>query len=438
MKTAFKKYSLTAAVTLLVLLSPTEQAWSQAQVTITGPKSGFPVAIPQMCDSGGATEASRKIPATIMRNLQIAGLFQLLNPSSYVETPGKCTTPESLAYSDWSVIGAQGLVKGDIKVTGAGVVEARLYLFDVAQQRAVVGKQYQAEARDVTKIAHKFSNEIMRYFTGEPGVFGTRLAYISKVGRFKELFVMDLDGSNNKQLTSDRGLVLSPSWSPSTDRVVYTSYRTRQPELYTITPDGASWRQLTKTEGLELGAEYSPDGNSIAASASREGVTNLVLYDLRGTLLRQLTQGGAIDVSPTWSPDGARVAFCSNRAGGPQIYVMSAGGGPAQRISFTQSNYCTSPSWSPKGDKVAFVCLQGGTNQIFVAAPDGSQNAQLTYAGGNEDPSFSPDGRYLAFSSTIKGPRSIFVASLLNTGNPVQITTTKSEDSQPAWSSLVE
>lgn len=394
----------------------------------------YPVAIPQLCDAGAGSEAARKIAEVITKDLQITGLFKIINPNSFVESPGKCSEPDRVAYSDWSVIGAEGLVRGDIR-GGADGVDVRMFLHDVQQQKAVIGKRYSASGGDLNGIAHKFANEIVKFFTGEPGIFGTRIAYVSKVGRFKEIFVMDLDGSNVRQLTRDKGLAMSPSWSPNGDKIVYTSYRSRKPELYTISPDGGEPRQITERQGLEIGAKFSKDGRTLVTSAAIAGVSKIAILDLEGRLVKRLTGGDSLDVSPSLSPDGRRVVFCSNRAGGPQIYVMSIDGEPATRVSFANSNYCTSPSWSPKGDKIAFVCRAGG-NQLFVANPDGSQTTQLTFAGDNEDPNWSPDGRFIAISSNGGGgPRNIAIYSLLAKGAPAtKITFSRSEDGQPSWS----
>lgn len=411
-------------------------AGAQTDIRISGAKAGFPVAIPRLCDLGGGGEAAQKIAAVMAKDLQISGLFNVINPASYIEAEGKCGNPDSASYGDWSVIGAEGLVKGEISKSG-GKLEVKMYLHDVQQKKAVIGKKYDAAEDDANKVAHKFANEIVKFFTGEPGIFGTQVAYVSRVGRFKEIFVMDLDGSNQKQLTRDNGLALSPSWDNDNSRIIYTSYRTRKPELYTISPSGGSPRQLTERPGLELGAKFSPGGGSIITSATVGDVSKIVLLDLSGRMISKLTLGDAIDVSPSYSPDGSQVAFCSNRQGGPQIYTMSSSGEPAIRISFTNSNYCTSPAWSPKGDKIAFVCRSGG-NQLFVAPVGGGNPTQLTFAGDNEDPSWSPDGRFLVFSSNSGGGgRGITVLSLLG-GSPVKITKPRTEDSQPAWSKKMD
>ena len=417
----------------LVLITAPAAVLAQARISVTGAQAGFPIAVPELCGFGEQSAEAASIAKTIREDLKISGFFKMLEPSTYVETPGKCDVDGAPAYSDWSVIDAEGLVKGDIRQQGSNFV-VRLYLHDVLQQKAVLGKKYEVGKGELTRIAHRFANEIVGYFTGERGVFGSRIAYVSRVGRFKELFVMDMSGSDAKQLTYDKGLAITPSWSPDGNRIAYTSYKTRRPDLYTMKATGGDVRRLTKREGLELGAEYSPDGQSLAAAASVSGVSKIALFDLSGRLLRRLTHSSSIDVSPTWSPDGRTLAFCSNRAGGPQIYLMGQDGSGIRRISYTGSNYCTSPSWSPKGDKIAYVCRVGSANQIFVGPSEGGDAVQLTYSGNNEDPSFSPDGRYLAVSSTaVKGARSVVMVNL-QSGQTHQLTAAAREDSQPAWS----
>ena len=407
-------------------------SFGQADLRIAGAKAGFPIAVPQLCDNASSFPLNKDIADQVVKNLQISGIFNVINPSAYVEEPGKCNLNE-VGFSDWTVIGAEGLVKGRVSQSSNGI-DYELMLYDVNQRRAVVGKRYSATSQDGIRIANRFSNEIIKYFTGESGVFGTRIAFVSKVGRFKDLFIMDLDGSNMRQLTNDKGLAMSPGFAPGGDRIVYTSFRTRRPELYFISPEGGQPSSVTRGGDHVIGGKFSSNGRSLFVATSAAGSTNIVEMDFRGKLLRKLTKGASLDVSPTTSPDGSRVAFCSDRGGSPQIYVMGADGSNPHRISFTGSSYCTSPAWSPKGDKIAFVCRDSGFH-IFVTAPDGGQAVRLTYAGQNEDPTWAPDGRSVAFSSNLGkgGPKSIVIYSLMG-GTAKQVSFSKSEDSQPTWS----
>src|SRR5262249_11386894 len=117
-----------------------------------------------------------------------------------------------------------------------------------------------------------------------------------------------------------------------------------------------------------------------------------------------------INSSPSWAPDGRRIAFVSNRGGSPQIYIMTANGSEARRITF-QGNYNTTPSWSAPGDLIAFTARdEFGTFDIFTVNVDTGKVIRLTQnQGSNEEPTFSPNGRLIIFSSTRSGESHLYV-----------------------------
>ncbi|RMG43000.1 MAG: hypothetical protein D6719_04765 [Candidatus Dadabacteria bacterium] len=428
-----KKFFVGLVLTLLLPLT----ALAQTDIYIRGSGKLFPIALPQLCLKSGESKANREIPRIIAKNLIISGYFEVLNPEAYIEEPGKCLAPQDVVYSDWSVIGAEGLVRGTVE-QAASQITIRLYLHDISRQRVVLGKEYSGSSEQIRAIAHKFSNEILRFFTGQAGVFGSQIAFSSKVGRFKELFVMDMDGSNIRQLTDDRGLAVSSSWHPAGQMLIYTSYRKRRPDLFTINLLSRRIQQITNNPDLELGGKFNKDGSLILASRSSGKESDIVLMRPDGAVIRRLTRpNGSIDVSPDWSPDNSRIVFCSDRSGGPQIYVMNADGSNQHRISFVSSNYCTSPVWSPAGDKIAFVCRAERGFNLFISDTDGSNPLQLTSYGNNEDPSWSPDGRYLAFATTFGRGSVTHIAIIRNDGSSLtQITHGRNSDSQPAWGPL--
>lgn len=409
-------------------------AFSQTDIYIRGSARLIPIALPDICKEGGGSDANREIPEVLRKDLDLSGYFEVLNPQSYIESPGKCGAPGNITYSDWSVIHAEGVVRGTVSDLG-GRVRVQLYLHDVAKQQVILGKEYEGSYADVRMMGHKFANEIMKLFTGEYGPFGTQVAFSTRVGRFKEIAVMDMDGSNIRQLTNDRSLSVSVSWSPAGDKVAFTSYRNRVPDIFTLDIGSRRSQQVTSNPKMELGAKFTGDGNGILTSQSDGSASEIVIMSLNGQIQNRLTQSnGVIDVSPHWSSDRSKVVFCSNRAGGPQIYTMNNDGSDVKRISFTSSNYCTSPSWSPKGDKIAFVCRADAGFQVFVANPDGSDALQLTSYGDNEDPDWAPDGRYLMMSSTLGKGRGFSLALIRSDGSNIrQITSGRGGDFQPAW-----
>lgn len=417
----------------------TSTAYAQTDIYVRGSGRMIPIALPQLCLSTGDTSAVRDIPQTMQRDLDLSGFFQVIDPGSYIETPGRCAGPDGFSYSDWSVIGADGLVRGTVEVVG-DLLRVRMYLYDVPRRQMVLGKEYEGDATQISRIAHRFANEVMKFFTGEYGPFGTQLVFSSRVGRFKELFVMDMDGTNLRQLTNERGLAISPSWDATGTQVVYTSYRNRTPDLFLLDVARRSTRQLTRSEGLEVSAKFLNNG-SFLTSRSLGRDSDLIVMSRDGTVQRKMAAPtGTINVSPSIAPDGNQFAFCSNRAGGPQIYISDLSGGPAKRVSFVNSNYCTSPAWSPKGDRIAFVCRADGGFQIFVANPDGSNAMQLTSGGDNEDPDWSPDGRYLVFASTMGRRGGPFAIALMRDdgSNVRQLSNGRSGDFEPSWGPLLQ
>jgi TolB protein len=428
------KRSVLVVVGWIGLFLSAQPAAAQVRGKIFGPGlRNYPIAISPLAAKQGAGELGTRFADTVARDLELSGQFRTIDRAAYIEKEEPYTA-DTINFPNWSVIGALALIKGWYTVTGDTLtVEVRL--FDVYQRRQIVGKRYTGKTAELRRMAHRFADEVMLQLTGERGPFDSRIAFIStRGGRFKELFVMSLDGTDIKQLTSNRTINLSPSWRDA-GALLWTSFMKGSPGLYAMDLSSPVGRPIWWKRGFNVGAgSYSPDGSMIALAVENEGNTDIALLRPDGQLIRRFTDSWGIDASPTWSPDGTRIAFNSDRSGSPQIYIQDVGGGEARRLT-TSGNENTDPAWSPDGKRIAYIGRAGGTLNIFTIDVEGGDVRQLTQGGGkNEEPSWSPDSRYIVFSSTRTGRYKLFVADAATGSSQVQLTAGDGDDTSPAWS----
>jgi len=378
------------------------------------------LAVPRAEGDDGARAATD----VLSKDMDVVGFFQVLDPASFPQQ----LVAEGLGFSSalWSQVGAQAVLK--MRVTG-GQIEARVYVA-ARGDAAVLSKTYREG--DVRDAVHQFANDVVLWFTGTRGVFGSRIAFaLTGHSSSREIAAIDADGGRMSTLTRMGSDCLLPAFSPSGGEVAFTSYLRNNPDLWLVPAGGGRARRISKQPGLNTGAAWSPDGHSIALTLSQDG--NAELYRISpadGGMQSKLTTNPAIDSSPSYSADGSQIAFVSNRGGSPQIYVMSSSGGSPRRVTF-QGKYNQTPRWSPRGDKpqIAFTGRdERGVFDVFVLDVKSGRIDRVTQGkGSNQDPSWSPDGRLLAYVSTRGG---IYVQNL-ETHHEVQIW--RGGAASPSW-----
>jgi TolB protein len=374
----------------------------------------------------------------LKEDLDISGFFSLLTPETSPEktggspsAPGQVTTGGTTDFQPWANLGAEALVTGVLTYkNGSLMLEARLY--DVVNKEMIVGKRYTGEVTDLSRMVHRFADEIVFAITGEQGFFQTRIIFVSTTGGSKELFLMDWDGRNVTQITRQKSIILSPRVSPDGTKVAFTSYKMGNPDLYVKDLRTGEEKRVSHYPGLNMSPAWSPDGKRIALTLSKDGNPEIYTMNPDGSGLVRLTHNPAIDVSPTWSPDGQKIAFVSSREGYPQIYIMEASGQNVQRLTF-EGNYNTQPSWAPRGDRIAFDATLGGGRNICTIRPDGTDLRVLSAnLGSCEMPAWSPDGRDLIFISDRDGGSDIFLMDAEGT-RVKRLTFQSGTDSFPCW-----
>lgn len=377
-------------------LSMTEEGAIEIDV-YGGVRDLYKIAVPP--PAGSKTKA-RQIQNIASRDLEISSLFKVLDPRSFLADPEE-EAEGGFDVDAWRAVGAQGVIQGHIKGSGSKV-NLQLRLHETARgQSPVLTRNYNGSEDDLRSMVHQFINELIGYFTGEPGVFGSRILFSRAVSRRrKEIMSVEMDGGNVQGHTSNGSINTMPAWGPG-GSIFYTSFVNGAAQIFRT----GRAAPVVSLGGLNMGVAVAPGGGRMALVVSQDGNSDIYVGNLDGSGLRNLTKHPAIDVSPTWSPDGSQIAFVSNRHGSPQIFVMGADGSGPRRITFAGS-YNQTPSWCPRGDTplIAFTGADGGTFDIFTVNANGGDITRLTQAQGrNTDPAWSPDGRLIAFWSSRGG-----------------------------------
>jgi TolB protein len=235
---------------------------------------------------------------------------------------------------------------------------------------------------------------------GLKGFFDSRLVCVGLRTGHKELYVGDLYFGGVRQVTNDRSDLMTPRWSPDGTRILYTSfYHSGFPDIFLI--DLATYQRTTfaSFRGTNSGAHFSPDGQRVAMVLSGEGNPEIYVSNAQGRMISRRTRYDSVKSSPCWSPDGTRIVFASQP--GPQLYVISAAGGPMRRITYDISSYCAEPDWSRAApDKIAFTIRVGSRYQIAVYDFSTGQSTQVSHAPfDGVEPCWLEDGRHLVYTA---------------------------------------
>jgi TolB protein len=410
--------------------APTPGAADDIQVVIkSGGERRLAVAVPALYAPGAAalqTKVADPFTATLRSDLTYAGAFSVTEPEHYPTGFRDPTTPE--AADRWLGTGAEVLVDTRADVSGDRVaVEARVW--DLKSRKLILGRKYSGGATYVDRIAHTLANDLVKYFTGKPGIFlSTILCVTEQPGGGKEIFAMDFDGRNPRQLTTHKSIAISPSAGGG--RVAYTSYVRLFPQIWTMAPDGSDKREVQTGVELNASPSLSSDGSQITFAGSAHGNTDIYTIAAGGGTAHRLTTSRALEASPAWSPTGRQIMYTSDLTGTPQIYVMDAEGTGSRRLTLA-GNWNDEGAWSPDGSKIAFACRNEGDFNICVMDLVSSQTIQVTSDGSNGHPTWSPDGQKITYSSRRNGSTQIYSVDA-NGQNKRQLTD-GANHLQPFW-----
>ncbi|MGH9463593.1 MAG: Tol-Pal system beta propeller repeat protein TolB, partial [Vicinamibacteria bacterium] len=412
--------------------SPQDTDW---YVQVARPGRPVYMALPTFALRGSAAaESAQVLSSVVWSDLEYASIYRLV-PQHLYKIAGENVSPNSIDYYQWESIGTDILIVGTAEIQENRLVsEVRLYA--VQSQQMVFGKRYEGPASGVRTMAHRISDDILLQAGNYRGVARTWIAFSTdrRGGQSKEIYVMDYDGENQRPLTANRSLNLTPTWSPDGQALGYISYRNSRPDLYIAFINEARGEALVAGPGMTFTPSWSPDGRRIAFTSTRDGNSEIYVINTDGSGLRRLTNHPSIDTAPCWSPNGREIAFTSDRAGAPQIYAMDSDGLNLRRISY-EGSYNDSPTWSPSRSfsEIAWASrIERGPFDIVVYNFETQQVRQLTTGrGSNESPTWSPNGLHLVFTTTRTGSSQVFTMN--RDGSNQRPLTSQGNNTTPKW-----
>ena len=282
------------------------------------------------------------------------------------------------------------------------------------------------------------------------GKFNGLIAFVSnRNGPPGEIYVMNPDGSGQRNITNSPASETRPAFSPDGKKIAFI--RDFQ-GIFVMNPDGSGQRQILDGPPMGFGSitsfpDWSPDGKKIAfngtVKSSSDGA-DVYVINADGTGLTRLTTDPADDSSPAWSPDGTKIAFSSIRNRVPnevnyEIYVMNADGSNQTRIT-NNTKFDSGPAWSPDGRRIAFTSRRDDNFEVYVMNADGSNQTRLTKNPEQDsDPKWSADGTKIVFLSSRDGRFGEIYTMNPDGSGLVNLTNTEGVfEMDPSWQRLSE
>ncbi len=348
----------------------------------------------------------------------------------------------------------QNLLSGspekDILLQLAGITGDAYHVRRIRTEGSDDYEQTFTEKGDMMTFTAKYSDDYSPAISPD----GQWLAFTSNRLQNAELYLMDIATRSLQQLThTDELDEYMPAFSPDGKSIAFVSERTRggmmlpsvqasgsdprTATIYLMDIDGRNQRPLIDIEGAQRAPVFSPDGQKIAFESkapmqetesepgSTENNATLEIYAIHidGRNKKRLTHNDVDDGHPTWAPNGKQIAFTGMVDDIYHIFSVNADGGTVQRLTYGNIGSHYHPTFSPDGKRIIYVSNAHNHYTLWTMDTDGRNKTQLTnHIGAHFEPSLSRDGKTLVFSSDRSDHMRIYLMDLTK---PVPIETLK-------------
>lgn len=248
---------------------------------------------------------------------------------------------------------------------------------------------------------------------------GRRMIFIKVLEGHEQLFIADVAGRNEHQITRDAADKEDPAWSPDGKQLAYVAIGTKN-ALHVMNIDGSGDRVISPSTQSPIHPEWMPDGRSILYCTDddlhppQKNSAEIYRVDLATRRIATVISGG-VNTYPVPSPDGTKIAFRKMIDANSEVFVANIDGTGIRNLT-NNPTFEGWPAWSPDGKRIAFAGNRNGVYQVFVMNADGSDVRLVANTEGRATaPKWSPDGRSIFFSNCWRtgrgGACEIFVAS---------------------------
>ncbi len=286
---------------------------------------------------------------------------------------------------------------------------------------------------------------------------GDRIAFVSDRSGIFQVWIMNADGTDPRQVTRGSMIHGWPRWSPDGSRLVYWGYDPAADTSVVIVDsmDGADPIVLAQSDELLDRPAWRPDGLHIAYAGQTEGNWDVWVAAVDGSESYRLTSDDQMETNPLWSPDGSVIAYkvAPNKAYNltvEQFMTFENGFESPTVHEWNSIKSIQMNDWSPDGSRIAYTAeivtnTSGEDRVTYLAA---AQTVRLTDTGlatgmpivlskgstlGDRGPVFSPDGSKIAFWAWDTAYRATLWTAAADGSNLKQLTA-RGYDMYPQWS----
>jgi TolB protein len=459
-----KTWMTTAAASLLATAAFLAAQQPDIRTGVAGGQRPV-IAIADLRGSGEAQRHMGVFNETLWNEVSQSGLFKMAPKSMYPlqvpQQPSDFRPPAAPAavprrgqpapqplrsgpwLTDWSSppVSAQYLAFGYTAVQNDQLVLMG-WFYDVTRpdpaSAQVIGKLYfgSVDENGARKVAREFAADILQQFGGK-SLLGSKIYFVSDRSGSKEIWEMDYDGANQRQVTKYGSISTFPVVSPDGSKIAFTTWYRGNPSIFVhSTETGRKLVFYNQPSSINAASDFTPDSKQLLLYSSVAGIPQVFIANADGGNLRRISSIRAIEVEPKVNPKtGADLVFVSGRGGLPQLYRMNIDGADIVRLTNGEGE-AVNPAWHPDGQKIAFAWTRGfepGNYNIFIMDVTTRAVTQLTHgAGRNENPVWAPDGLHIVYSS--KRGRSSQIFTMLADGTQQKQLTTAGNNEKPVWS----